>query len=253
MQADLSDKIILITGASGGLGSHFAHTLSKAGAHVVLAARRLDAMRALQADIEGAGGRVTTIALDVADSTSIEYCVKDINNTVGTINVLINNAGVTHQAPALDISAEAWDRVQEINVRGPMLLARACAQRMIDQGIGGSIINISSILGHRVMGHLTPYIASKAALEHLSRALALEWARYGIRVNCIAPGYIETPINHDYFQTTAGQNTIKRIPQRRLGQAGDLDGVLLLLASDASSYMTGSTLVVDGGHLQSGL
>ena len=253
MQADLSDKIILITGASGGLGSHFAHTLAKAGAHVVLAARRLDTMKQLQADIEATGGRVTTIALDVADSTSIEYCVKDINNTVGTIDVLINNAGVTHQAPALDMDAEAWDRVQKTNVRGPMLLARACAQRMIDKGISGSIINISSILGHRVMGHLTPYIASKAALEHLSRALALEWARYGIRVNCIAPGYIETPINHDYFQTASGQNTIKRIPQRRLGQASDLDGVLLLLASDASSYMTGSTLVVDGGHLQSGL
>ena len=253
MQANLSDKIILITGASGGLGSHFAQTLAQAGAHVVLAARRLATIDALRADIETAGGRASTIALDVADPDSIELCVKDINHTVGTINVLINNAGVTHQAPALEMDAAAWERVQAINLRGPMLMARACARRMIDKGVGGSIINISSILGHRVMGHLTPYIASKAGLEHLSRALALEWARYGIRVNCIAPGYIETPINHAYFQTSAGQQTIKRIPQRRLGQASDLDGVLLLLASDASSYMTGSTLVVDGGHLQSGL
>ncbi len=250
---DLHNKIALVTGASGGLGNHFAQTLARAGAHVILAARRLNMLEALQNKIEVTGGTATSIVLDVANSSSIAECITKISDTIGTINVLVNNAGITSQSPALDMDEDDWDRIQSTNLKGPMLLSKACAAKMIEAQTPGSIINISSILGLRVCGQLTPYIASKAALEHLSRALALEWARYNIRVNCIAPGYIETDMNTEFFQSSAGQDIIKRIPQRRLGQVRDLDGALLLLASDASSYMTGTSIVVDGGHLQSSL
>lgn len=253
MEFDLHNKITLVTGASGGLGNHFARTLAKAGAHVILAARRMNKLEGLQAKIEATGGTATSITLDVANNNSIEECITEVSDAIGTINVLVNNAGITSQSSALTMDEDDWDRIQSTNLKGPMLLAKACAAKMIEAQLPGSIINISSILAFRVSGQLTSYIASKAALEHLSRALALEWARYNIRVNCIAPGYIETDMNTDFFQSSAGLDIIKRIPQRRLGQVGDLDGALLLLASDASSYMTGSSIVIDGGHLQSSL
>jgi len=167
--------------------------------------------------------------------------------------VVVNNSGVTATQTALDLEMQDWDRVFDTNARGAFLVARAAARRMIEAKAGGSIVNVASILGLRVAGRVAPYAASKAALVHLTRALALEWARHGIRVNAIAPGYVETDFNSDFFASEAGMALVNRIPQRRLGRPEELDGPLLLLASDASTYMTGSTLVIDGGHLQSTL
>jgi NAD(P)-dependent dehydrogenase (short-subunit alcohol dehydrogenase family) len=166
---------------------------------------------------------------------------------------VVNNSGVASTQAALDLDPADWDRILDTNTKGAWLVARAAARRLIDAGRGGSIVNIASIAGLRVAGRLAPYAASKAALLQLTKALALEWARYGIRVNAIAPGYVETDLNRDFLASDAGKAITARIPQRRVGRPEDLDGALLLLASDASAYMTGSTIVVDGGHLQSTL
>ena len=218
---DLTGKIALVTGASGGLGRHFALTLAAAGDRF----RLLGATRGLS----------------------------ETSERLGAPTVVINNSGVARNEPALELTLADWDQVLDTNTRGAFVVARAAAQAMIAAKAGGSIINIASILGIRVAGRVAAYCASKAALLQLTRTLALEWARFNIRVNAIAPGYIETDINREFFASDAGLALINRIPQRRLGRAEELDGVLLLLASDASSYMTGSTLVVDGGHLNSSL
>ena len=171
----------------------------------------------------------------------------------GIPDVVVSNAGVATSKKAMDLTGSDWDRVVDTNLKGSWLVCTEAARRLSKLNRGGSIIMISSILGHRVAGNVAPYAAAKAGVEQLTRALALEWARYGIRVNTLAPGYIETDLNRDFFASEPGQKMIRRIPQRRLGQAGDLSGPLLLLASELSDYMTGSTLVVDGGHLQSSL
>ena len=248
---DLSGKVALVTGASGGLGLHFAQTLAAAGAKVALAARRKDQLEANVATI--GSDKAIAVAMDVTDPGSVGRGVAEVAQRLGPASIVVNNSGVTATRSALDLDAGEWDKIMDTNLKGAWLVARAAAKLLIEAKLAGSIINIASILGFRVAGHVAPYAASKAGLVQLTQALALEWARYRIRVNAIAPGYIETDLNRDFFASDLGKALVVRIPQRRLGQIGDLDGALLLLASDASAYMTGSSIVVDGGHLQSTL
>lgn len=244
----LEGRTALITGASGGLGEHFARTLAAAGASVVLAARRCDVLVALVDDLVAAGFTAEAMSLDVADASSIAAA----SDRLLSIDILINNAGVVRDRSALDQSIEDWDTVIDTNLKGAFLVAQAVAPHMKAKG-RGSIINVASILGLRQAGGVLPYAVSKAGLIQMTKVLALEWARHGIRVNAIAPGYIKTDLNSDFWESDAGKTMLKRIPQRHLGNPEDLDGPLLLLASDASAFMTGSVLVVDGGHLVSTL
>ncbi|MBX9461905.1 MAG: glucose 1-dehydrogenase [Aquamicrobium sp.] len=249
----LQDRVALVTGASSGLGAHFARVLAAHGARVLLAARRVDALEEQKAEIEAAGGRADIVRLDVADGGSVEAAFGSFDAADLRIDIVVNNAGISEAAPALSVTAGDWDRVLDTNLKGVFLVAQAAARRMQGDGRGGSIVNVASILGHRVAGNLASYAASKAGVVRLTEALALEWARFGIRVNSLCPGYIETDLNREFFASDAGKALIRRIPQRRLGAPSDLDGALLLLASDAGRYMTGSSITVDGGHLVSSL
>lgn len=246
---DLSGKRALITGASSGLGRHFARTLSSAGAEVVVAARRTDAMDETVHHILASGGSASSVRLDVSDGGSIA----DALAQAGDIDILVNNAGVTNTKPVLSQTEADFDIIVGTNLKGSYLLAIEAAKAMVSRGSAGSIINIASILGLRQGGQVTPYAVSKAGVIQLTKQLGLELARHAIRVNALAPGYIATELNEAFFAGEAGQALIKRIPQRRLGQLADLDGPLLLLASDASCFMTGSVITVDGGHLLSSL
>ena len=248
---DLEGKVALVTGASGGLGLHFARTLADAGAKVALAARRQEQLAANVATL--GPDRAIAVALDVTEPASVERGLAEIAQRLGPATIVVNNSGVTATRAALDLDPETWDKIMDTNLKGAWLVARAAARLLIAARLSGSIINVASILGFRVAGHVAPYAASKAALVQLTRALALEWARHRIRVNALAPGYIETDLNRDFFASEPGQALVARIPQRRLGRPEELDGALLLLASDASTYMTGGAIVVDGGHLQSTL
>jgi NAD(P)-dependent dehydrogenase (short-subunit alcohol dehydrogenase family) len=249
----LQGKCALVTGAFGGLGRHFALTLVRAGARVGLVGRRVQAGLALAAEVRAAGGTVSVQAMDVTDAQSVRSAVDAVVEALGPIDVLVNNAGVAVTRPFLDLTEQDWNDVVEVNLNGAWRVAQCVARHMRDGKRGGSIINIASITGLRVAGAISAYVASKAGLIQLTQAMALELARYRIRVNALAPGYIETDLNREFFASEAGQALIKRIPQRRIGQAEELDGPLLLLASDASSYMTGSVIVADGGHLVSSL
>ena len=245
---DLTGKTAIVTGASSGLGWRFAQVLSRAGAKVALAARRLDQLGELARRIEAFDGRAMPIYLDVADPNSVSDCVAAAETELGPISILINNAGIAVGGPALEHSIEDWDRVMDTDLKGAWLMAQETARHMARLGHGGSIVNIASILGLAGSGGVVSYCAAKAGLINLTRALAQEVARHDIRVNALAPGYIETDINRDFLQSEAGQNLKKRIPQRRFGNPEDLDGALLLLASDAGRYITGSVLAVDGGQ-----
>ncbi len=247
---DLSGRTALVTGASSGLGRHFAALLARHGASVVIAARRVDALEALRDEIAGSGGSARVLALDVADGDAVHSAIGGLG---AAPDILINNAGLSGEGAALELSEEGWDRVLDTNLKGAFLVAQAVARGLREAERPGSIVNIASILGLRVGGGVSAYAASKAGLVQLTKALALEWARHRIRVNALCPGYIETDINRDFFASDAGQALIRRIPQRRLGTMSDLDAPLLLLASDAGSYITGATLAVDGGHLVSSL
>ena len=249
---DIRGRVALVTGASSGLGRHFASLLAQRGASVVACARREEALAELADEVAAAGGRLTAQPMDVTDAAGIDAALDAAVAGHGRLDILVNNAGVAMTKSALDVAEDDWDRLMDTNLKGAFLAAQGAARRMRGTG-GGSIVNIASIAGIRVAGRLSTYGASKAALVHLTRSLALELAREGVRVNAIAPGYIETDINRDFFATPAGEALVKRVPQRRLGRPSDLDGALLLLASDAGAYMTGSVVVVDGGHLQSGL
>jgi NAD(P)-dependent dehydrogenase (short-subunit alcohol dehydrogenase family) len=241
----LAGRTALISGASSGLGAHFAHVLARAGADVVLAARRESALREVAESIAAEGGRCATAVLDVTDPKSIGA----LAGTLATVDILVNNAGLVRAAGALDQSAADWSLVIDTNLKGMFLLAQAAARAMRDRERGGAIINIASILGLRQSGGVISYAVSKAGAIQLTKSLALELARFGIRVNALAPGYIETELNIDFCSSEAGAAMLRRIPQRRFGRREDLDGPLLLLASDASLYMTGSVVTVDGGHL----
>ncbi len=246
---DVSDRVVLVTGASSGLGEHFARLLAGAGAVVAVGARRTERLEALAEAIAADGGQAFPVALDVTDAGSIGAAFDAVEAALGTVTVLVNNSGVAATARTYEMSEEEWDRVLDTNLKGAWLVAREAARRMVAGGTPGAIVNIASIVAYGVAGGLGAYGASKAGLAHLTRTMASELARHHIRVNAIAPGYIETEINRGYFETDAGQRTIARIPQRRIGTPEALDGPLLLLASDASAYMTGSVLTVDGGHL----
>jgi NAD(P)-dependent dehydrogenase (short-subunit alcohol dehydrogenase family) len=250
---DLRGKVALVTGASSGLGRHFARPLARHGVKVGLAARRVAALEALESEIRSDGGKAAAVALDVTSAASIAEAVGKVEAAFGPIDILVNNSGTSVSKPVLEQTEEDWDAVVDVNLKGAFLVATDVARRMRNAQRAGSIINIESILSFRQAGHVAPYAASKAGLTQLTRSLALELARYGIRVNGIAPGYFATEINSEFFATEPGRALIKRIPQRRLGELPDLEGPLLLLASDASRYMTGATLVVDGGHVCSSL
>lgn len=248
---DLSRDVAIVTGASSGLGWHFAKTLVNAGARVALVARRHDRLEELVAELPS--GRATAIAANIADRPTIVDIVATVTRELGAPTILLNNAGIADHQPALELREADWHHVMDTNLTGAWELAQLCAKAWVAEKHPGNIINIASILGLRVAGRSLPYAVSKAGLIQMTKALALEWARHQIRVNAIAPGYIETDLNRDFFATEAGGALIKRIPQRRLGKPSDLDGALLLLCSEASSYMTGSVITVDGGHLNSSL
>ncbi|WP_247887993.1 SDR family NAD(P)-dependent oxidoreductase, partial [Azospirillum brasilense] len=234
-------------------GRHSAGGPPGRGASAGPAAGRREGLDAAVAEIEAAGGQAIAVPLDVTDAASVRDGVREAAGALGGLDILVNNAGATVAKPALDYAEEEWDRVIDTNLKGAFLTAQETARVMREQGRGGSIVNIASILGLRVAGHVVAYTASKAGLVQMTQALALEWARYGIRVNALAPGYMETDLNRDFLATDAGQALIRRVPQRRLGRLADLDGPLLLLCSDASAYMTGAVVPVDGGHLVSTL
>ena len=254
MNLNVTGKRIVVTGASSGLGAHFARVLHAAGADVGLLARRKDKLQDLAqvlADING--GKVFVAECDVLNATAVEKALADVHRNLGGIDVLVNNAGVTRQAPALRQTTDDFDLVLNTNLRGAWLVAVATANLMVADGKPGSIVNIASILGERVAKYVAPYAISKAAVSQMTKALALEWARHGIRVNALAPGYLSTDLNADFFASDEGKELIKRVPQRRLGQLSDLDGPLMLLASDVSGFMTGAVIPIDGGHLVNSL
>ena len=245
---DLTGQRAIVTGASRGLGHHFAFTLARAGAEVVLAARGIDQLKMAVKEIEGFGGCAVPVQVDVTDGKSVKMCIEAAENALGPIDILVNNAGIAVTKPMLEHTEGDWDAVLDTNLKGIWLMAQEVARHMIHRGQGGSIINIASVLGERGISQLPGYCASKGGIINLTRAMAVELAPDAIRVNTIAPGYIETDMNRQFFTTQAGQRLIKRIPQRRVGQVEDLDGVLLLLSSDASRYMTGSVITIDGGQ-----
>ncbi len=244
----LTGRVALVTGASSGLGRHFAATLSRAGAIVAVAARRTDRLDALVGEIRTSGGRALAVTLDVRDPESVRSCIAEIVRQAGGIDVLVNNSGVAVTRPLLETTESDWQDVIDTNLSGAFRVARDVARAMVAAKRRGSIVNIASILGLRVSKQVAGYIASKAGLIRLTEAMALELAPHGIRVNAIAPGYIVTELNEAFLTSEAGEAQKKRIPMRRFGSPSELDAVLLLLASDASAYMTGSVVKVDGGH-----
>lgn len=249
----LAGKTALVTGASSGLGAHFAGVLVRAGAKVAITARRLDRLEALAADLRASGATVAPVAMDVTDRASVTSAFDAAEKALGGIDIVVNNAGIPSHSWFLKTSEEEWRDVLAVNLDGVYRVGQEAARRMVATKNGGSIINISSILGYAVIKTLAPYAASKAAVISLTRSMALELARENVRVNAIAPGYFATEINADYWATPGGQKMMKSIPFERLGRLEELDGPLLLLASEAGAAMTGTTVAVDSGHLVSSL
>lgn len=245
---DINDRCALVTGASSGLGRHFARTLATEGARVAVAARRMEQLIALQDEIDAAGGRALPVHLDVSARASVEACVAKVEQEFGPIEIVINNAGVAVTKPIGQQTETAWDEVMNTNVKGAWLLVQEVVRRRLEDQRACSIINIASILGLVGAAQVPAYCASKAALINLTRSLTAEIARHGIRVNALAPGYIETDLNREFLTSEAGERLQRRIPARRFGVPEDLDGALLFLASDASRYVHGSVLTVDGGQ-----
>jgi NAD(P)-dependent dehydrogenase (short-subunit alcohol dehydrogenase family) len=245
---DLAGRIALVTGASGGLGRHFADVLARAGAAVALAARRREQLDSAVREIAAAGARAVAVTCDVSDAASVRAAVAAAEAALGPVDLLVNNAGIAVSKPLLEHSEADWDRVVDTNLKGAWLMSRELAERWVAAGRRGRIINIASLLALRPIRHVPSYCAAKAGLAHLTHTMAMELARRGITVNAIAPGYFETDMNRGFLQSEVGQALIQRIPMGRSGQAADLDGALLLLASEAGAYITGAVLPVDGGH-----
>jgi len=245
----LEGRIALVTGASSGLGHHFAQVLACAGAKVAVAARRTERLRELEALIRGRGGQAAAVALDVTDRASVTRAFDAAESALGPVSILLNNAGVPSGSYFLKTSEEEWRGVMAVNLDGVFRVGQEAARRMAERGKGGVIVNTASMLSFSVSKSLSAYSATKAAVASLTRSMALELARDNIRVNALAPGYFDTELNQGFLTSDAGQRMLARVPMRRPGALGDLDGPLLLLASDAGAYMTGSIVTVDGGHL----
>ena len=253
---DLSGRVAMVTGASSGLGAQFARTLAKAGAGVVLAARRIERLKALRAEIEADGGDAHVVALDVTDTDSIKSAVAHAETEMGTLDILVNNSGVSRTQKLVDVSPDDYDDVMAVNTRGAFFVAQEVGKRMIARSkgaapgtfIGGRIVNVASMAGLRVLGQIGVYAMSKAAVVHMTRAMALEWGRYGINVNALCPGYIDTEINHHHWQTDAGRKLVQMLPRKRVGQVQDLDAVLMMLCANESHFVNGAVISADDGQ-----
>ena len=254
-EIDLAGRVALVTGASSGLGSQFARTLARAGAGVVLAARRVDKLMSLRAEIEAEGGDAHVVELDVTNHDSIKSAVAHAETEMGTIDILINNSGVSTTQKLVDVKPEDYDFVMNTNTRGAFFVAQEVGKRMIARSrgtapgtfTGGRIVNIASMAGLRVLGQIGVYCMSKAAVVHMTRAMALEWGRFGINVNAICPGYIDTEINHHHWQTEAGQKLVQMLPRKRVGQPQDLDAALMMLCANESHFINGAVIQADDG------
>ena len=252
---DLSGRVAFVTGASSGLGAQFARTLARAGAGVVLAARRLERLKTLRAEIEAAGGDAHVVELDVTDTDSIKSAVAHAETEMGTIDILVNNSGVSTTQKLVDVTPEDYDYVMQTNTRGAFFVAQEVGKRMIARSrgaapgtfTGGRIVNVASMAGLRVLGQIGVYCMSKAAVIHMTRSMALEWGRFGINVNAICPGYIDTEINHHHWQTEAGQKLVQMLPRKRLGTPQDLDAVLVMLCANESRFINGAVIAADDG------
>ena len=252
---DLSGRVAFITGASSGLGAQFARTLSGAGAAVVLASRRLEKLKELRAQIEGAGGDAHVIELDVTDRDSIKSAVAHAETEVGSIDILVNNSGVSTTQRIQDVSEEDFDFMFNTNVKGAFFVAQEVGKRMLARArgaapgsfTGGRIINIASMAGLRVLPQIGVYCMSKAAVVQMTKAMALEWGKFGINVNAICPGYIDTEINHQHWKTEQGQKLVQMLPRKRVGQPKDLDALLVTLCSNESHFINGAVIAVDDG------
>jgi NAD(P)-dependent dehydrogenase (short-subunit alcohol dehydrogenase family) len=252
---DLSGRVAFVTGASSGLGAQFARTLARAGAAVVLASRRVDKLKELRAQIEGEGGDAHVVPLDVTDLASIKSAVAHAETEMGTIDILVNNSGVSTTQRVQDVAEADYDFIFNTNVKGAFFVAQEVGKRMLARAkgaapgsfTGGRIINVASMAGLRVLPQIGVYCMSKAAVVHMTRALALEWGKHGINVNAICPGYIDTEINHHHWQTEQGQKLIQMLPRKRVGKPQDLDGLLVMLASDQSHFVNGAVIAADDG------
>jgi NAD(P)-dependent dehydrogenase (short-subunit alcohol dehydrogenase family) len=249
----LRGRQALVTGASSGVGRHMATVLARAGAGVVVAARQMDKLQALVSELSSLGVPARALAMDVGDAATVRTAFETLDHDGIAVDILVNNAGVTVSKPLLAQTEDDWDHVLNTNLRGAFLVAKEAAARMVARQSGGAIVNVASILGERVAGAVGPYSASKAALIQLTKSMALEWARHGIRCNALLPGYLVTDLNRDFLSSEAGERLRQRVPSRRFGTLDDLDGPMLLLTSDAGRHITGTTLAVDGGHLVSSL
>jgi NAD(P)-dependent dehydrogenase (short-subunit alcohol dehydrogenase family) len=254
-EIDLSGRVALVTGASSGLGMQFAKTLSKAGAGVVLAARRIERLKTLRAEIESEGGDAHVVGLDVTDPASIRAAVAHAETEMGAIDILVNNSGVGWTGKLTEVTPEDYDDVMNTNTRGAFFVAQEVAKRMIARSkgeapgtfTGGRIVNIASMAGLRVLGGIGVYAMSKAAVVHMTKAMALEWGRFGINVNALCPGYIDTEINHLHWQTEAGRKLVQMLPRKRVGQPSDLDAVLMMLCANESHFVNGAVVAADDG------
>ena len=249
---NLEGKVALVTGASSGLGQRFAQVLSQAGAKVVLASRRVERLKELRAEIEAAGGAAHVVSLDVTDVQSIKAAIAHAETEAGTIDILVNNSGVSTMQKLVDVTPSDFEFVFDTNTRGAFFVAQEVAKRMIMRANGNGkppyrIINIASVAGLRVYPQIGLYAMSKSAVVQMTRAMALEWGRHGINVNAICPGYIDTEINHYLWETEQGQKLQSMLPRRRVGKPQDLDGLLLLLAADESQFINGSIISADDG------